>query len=189
MKNQDFQQFLKCLMKAMQNIDSHYFQLPVATKDKLELIYRERVYCYELYHQLRLLLGDDFPYKLDGELDKQGHAIISGRKKPDFVIHVPGEMGQNLVVIEVKTVYVKDKIRELKEDIDKLKMFITSKASYYRAIMLIYGNANGNLPQNIKQEIESIQDKKIITLWHYTLNKKPKIIGDEKYIDNGELML
>ena len=181
MKKEDFHQFLKCLMKAIQNIDTHYFQLHFAGNDELK--YRERVYCYELYHQLRLLLGDDFPYRLDGELDKEGHAIISGKKKPDFVIHVPGEMGQNLVVIEVKTVYVKDKIRELKEDIDKLKMFITSKASYYRAIMLIYGSINGDLPQNIRQEIENVHDERIIILWHDSPNKKPKIIGDEKYID------
>jgi len=181
MKKQDFLKFLKCLMKAMQNIDSHYFQLRFAGNN--ELIYRERVYCYELYHQLRLLLGDDFPYILDGELDKQGHAIILGKEKPDFVIHVPGEMGKNLLVIEVKTVYVKDKIRELKEDIDKLKMFITSKASYYRAIMLIYGSINGDLPQNIRQEIENVHDEKIIILWHDSPNKKPKIIGGERYID------
>ena len=181
MKEQDFQQFSKCLMKAIQNIDAHYFQLPVAKND--ELIYRERVYCYELYHQLRLLLEDDFPYKLDGELDKRGHAIISGGKKPDFVIHVPGEMGQNLVVIEVKTlVAVKSDINKLRNDFEKLGRFI-SEAKYYRAIMLIYGNANDNLPQNIKQEIESIQNKKIITLWHYKPNKKPRIIGGEKYID------
>ena len=76
MKEQDFQQFLKFLMKAMQNIDSHYFQLRFASNDELK--YRERVYCYELYHQLRLLLGDDFPYKLDGELDKKSHRIILG---------------------------------------------------------------------------------------------------------------
>jgi len=174
MKKQDFQQFLKCLMKAIQNIDTHYFQLHFAGNDELK--YRERVYCYELYHQLRLLLGDDFPYRLDGELDKEGHAIISGKKKPDFVIHVPGEMGQNLVVIEVKTVNVKDKIRELREDIDKLKMFITSKASYYRAIMLIYGSINGDLPQNIRQEIENVHDERIIILWHDSPNKKPKIM-------------
>ena len=174
MKKQDFRQFLKCLVKAIQNIDTHYFQLHFAGNDELK--YRERVYCYELYHQLRLLLGDDFPYRLDGELDKEGHAIISGKKKPDFVIHVPGEMGQNLVVIEVKTVNVKDKIRELREDIDKLKMFITSKASYYRAIMLIYGSINGDLPQNIRQEIENVHDERIIILWHDSPNKKPKIM-------------
>jgi hypothetical protein len=188
MKEQDFQQFLIFLMKAIQKINSHYIQLPVAKKDELELIYRERVYCYELYHQLRLLLGDDFPYKLHGEVDKSGHPIIRNDKKPDFIVHNPGTMS-NLVVIEVKPVTVKDKIRKLREDIDKLKMFITSKVNYYRAIMLIYGSINGDLPQNIKQEIESIQNKKIITLWHYKINKKPKIIGGERYIDDGEQML
>ena len=173
MKKQDFHQFLKCLMKAIQNIDTHYFQLPVAGSD--ELIHRERVYCYELYHQLRYTLGDDFPYKLDGELDKRGHLIISGGEKPDFIIHVPGKMEQNLVVIEVKPVTVKNRIEKLREDFEKLGRFI-SEANYYRAIMLIYGNVNCNLPQNIKQEIENIQDKKIITLWHYKPNKKPKIM-------------
>lgn len=181
MKKQDFRQFLKCLMKAIKNIDTYYFQLSVAGSD--QLIYRERVYCYELYHQLRLLLGDDFPYKLDGELDKRGHLIISGGKKPDFVIHVPGKMEQNLVVIEVKTVNVKDKINELRKDFGKLKMFI-SNANYYRAIMLIYGNIkNDDLLPKIKQEVESVRREHILVLWHYELNKKPKIIGGERYID------
>ena len=184
MKEQDFQQFLKFLMKAMQNIEAHYFQLHFAGNGNNELKYRERVYCYELYHQLRLLLGDDFPYKLDGELDKQGHAIISVKKKPDFVIHVPGEMGQNLVVIEVKTlVAVKGDMNKLRNDFGKLERFISKEAKYYRAIMLIYGSINGDLPQNIRQEIESIQNKKIIILWHDSPNKKPKIIGGERYID------
>jgi len=180
MKKQGFHKFLKCLMKAMQNINSHYFQLHFACN--AELKYRERVYCYELYHQLRLLLGDDFPYKLDGELDKKSHICYPNGEKPDFVVHIPGKMEQNLVVIEVKPVTVKDHIKELGKDFDKLKMFI-SEPKYYRAIMLIYGNVNGDLPQNIKQEIECIKDKKIISLWHYKLNNKPKIIGGEKYID------
>jgi len=117
------------------------------------------------------------------ELDKKSHSIILGEEKPDFVIHVPGEMEQNLVVIEVKPVTVKDHIKELKKDFDKLKMFITSEISYYRAIMLIYGSVNGDLPQNIRQEIEKVHDEKTITLWHDSLNKKPKIIGGGKYID------
>ena len=184
MKEQDFQQFLKCLMKAIQNTDSHYFQLHFAGNDELK--YRERVYCYELYHQLRLLLGDDFPYKLDGELDKKSHRIILDEEKPDFVIHVPGEMEQNLVVVEVKTVVaVKGDINKLRNDFVKLGRFI-SEANYYRAIMLIYGSINSHLPQNIKREIECIQDKKIIILWHYSPNKKPKIIGGERYITNGK---
>ena len=78
---------------------------------------------------------------------------------------------------------MKGDINKLRNDFGKLERFIISEVKYYRAIMLIYGNTNGNLPQNIKQEIESIQDKKIITLWHYKLDKKPKIIGGKKYID------
>ena len=37
---------------AVSRIAHGYFQLPVADADAL---YRERVYCYELYHQLRCL--------------------------------------------------------------------------------------------------------------------------------------
>ena len=179
MEKHIFQQFLKYLMKAIKNMDTHYFQLPIADSD--EPIYRERVYCYELFHQLRCALGDDFPYKIHGEVDKANHPIIRDAKKPDFIVHKPGNMS-NLVVIEVKPVTVKDRIGKLREDFKKLEWFI-SNANYYRAIMLIYGNVNGDLPQNIKQEIKCIQDKKIIILWHYSPNKKPKIIGAEKYID------
>ncbi len=166
-------------MKAIKKIDNHYTQLSVACSDKP--IYRERVYCYELYHQLRCILGDDFPYKLDGELDKKSHICYPNEEKPDFVVHIPGKMKQNLVVIEVKKVLVKDHIKELRNDFDKLKRFI-SKTNYYRAIMLIYGNVNGELPQNIKREIKCIQGKNIIILWHYKPNEEPKIIGGERYI-------
>lgn len=79
MKEQDFQYFIKCLMKAIENMDVHYFQLPITGKE--EPIYRERVYCYELYHQLRCMLGDCFPYKLNGEVDKSGHLLIRNAKK------------------------------------------------------------------------------------------------------------
>ena len=180
MEEKYFQFFLKCLKKAIKKIDTHYIQLSVADSD--EPIYRERVYCYELYHQLRCILGDAFPYKLDGELDKKSHICYPNGEKPDFVIHIPGKMEQNLVVIEVKKVLVKDHIKELRKDFDKLKMFI-SNDNYYRAIMLIYGNVNGDLPQNIKKEIESVRGEHILVLWHYELTKEPKIISGEKYVD------
>jgi len=99
MKEKDFQYFMNCLMGVIKNIDAHYFQLPIAGNE--EPIYRERVYCYELYHQLRCMLGNGFPYKLNGEVDKNGHPIIRNAKKPDFIIHKPGDMEYNLVVIEI----------------------------------------------------------------------------------------
>jgi hypothetical protein len=180
MKEPNFQLFMKCLMKAIENMDAHYFQLPVAGSDKP--IYRERVYCYELYHQLRCALGNDFPYKLHGEVDKAGHPIVGNAKKPDFIVHKPGNMS-NLVVIEVKPVTVKDRINELEDDFKTLKWFIDdANANYYRAIMLIYGNVNGDIPQNIRKEIEKVKDEQIIVIWHYEPNKKPKIIGGESYV-------
>jgi hypothetical protein len=179
MEEKYFQQFLECLIKAIKKMDTHYIQLPVAGSD--EPIYRERVYCYELFHQLRCALGDDFPYKLHGEVDKAKHPIIRNKKKPDFIVHEPGNMS-NLVVIEVKPVTVKDKIEKLREDFKKLKRFI-SEANYYRGIMLIYGSGNDNLPQNIKKEIKCFKDKKIITLWHYKPNEEPKIIRDKSYVN------
>ena len=54
------ERFLKLLIEATARVPLHYFQLPVAERE--DPIYRERVYCYELYHQLRTLLEDrDLP--------------------------------------------------------------------------------------------------------------------------------
>jgi hypothetical protein len=172
-KEQDFRYIIRNFKKAIECMDAHYFQLPIAGDD--EPIYRERVYCYELYHQLRCLLGDKFSYKLNGEVDKSGHPIIRSAKKPDFIIHQPSDMKHNLVVIEVKPVTVKDKINKLKEDFGTLKWFLEN-ANYYRAIMLIYGNVNDNLPESIREEIKNISDERILIMWHSQPYREPEII-------------
>ena len=155
--------------------DEHYFQLEVAGSEKPP-IFRERVYCYELYHQLRLVMGDIFSYKLDGELDKHGYPEIEekcGPKVPDFVVHEPGEM-DNLVVIEVKPVKVN--LVELKKDLKKLKCFL-SKAQYHCGIMLIYGNGNNNLPQKIRDEVENCNEKRILLVWHSGPGEKTVVVN------------
>lgn len=124
------------MKKAGKRIDRHYFKLDIAGSE--ELIYRERVYCYELYHQLCCILEDNFPYKLDGEVDKSIHPIIEselGAKKPDFIVHVPGKMNRNLAVIEVKSVTIKDKIDKLRNNLEILKKFL-DKAKYNYTIPL-----------------------------------------------------
>jgi hypothetical protein len=96
------EQFLKLLAEATARIPDHYFQLPVAGRE--DPVFRERVYSYELYHQLRTLLAMDrelAAYELSGEIDKQGHPIIRPCA-PDFVLHIPGAMGANLVVTLVR---------------------------------------------------------------------------------------
>ena len=165
MKN-SFDLFWICLEEAGRRMqDGHYFQISVA--DSEELIFRERVYCYELYYQLRLVIGDIFPYKLDGEVDKAGHSTIEkacGKKKPDFIVHKPGGMNKNLVVIEVKPVTVGDS-QELKDDLKKLKCFLT-KAKYRWGIRLIYGDGHHDLPQKIITEVEKCHGERILLVWH-----------------------
>lgn len=89
------------LLCASSQIGHHYFQLPEAGADPEDAEYRERVYCYELYHHWRCNWLDGFPYTLSGEVDKAGHPLIRGGSKPDFLVHVPGHM-DNLLVAEVK---------------------------------------------------------------------------------------
>jgi hypothetical protein len=92
-------------------------------------MYRERVYCYELYHQLRRRLDreTEFPYALNGEVDKRSHPVLRElelEKIPDFLVHDPGTP-ENLVVMEVKP---SDAIKPhtLRTDLDKLSGFVSS---------------------------------------------------------------
>ncbi|MEN6592464.1 MAG: hypothetical protein ABFC12_04380 [Methanobacterium sp.] len=118
---EDFNQFIKCLKVASKNMaDASYFQIDNTGSE--ELIYRERVYCYELYHQLRCVLGEYRPYKLQGEMDKSSHTEFAKPHKPDFIFHVPRNMQQNLVVVEVKkSDAVNNNLDDFKKDINKLK--------------------------------------------------------------------
>lgn len=149
----DFELFLDALHRATALIEPHYFQLPVAELE--DPVYRERVYCYELYHRLREVLPHDFGYRLDGELDKNGHPLIHrtiGPVKPDFLVHERGVMNKNLVVVEVKPVTrVKD---GLEKDLRILHDFV-SKAEYYRAIYLIYGDD----PEVIENAVKRARDE------------------------------
>lgn len=170
----DFNYFSERLIEAATRIDSHYFQLPVAGAERP--IFRERVYCYELYHQLRCALVDRFPYKLDGEVDKAGHPNIRpkiGARKPDFIVHVPKQMDRNLVVVEVKPINAKR--RDIQGDIEVLKRFL-DKAKYYRAIMFIYGNVDNKLPKRFQIEIDDLPrkyERRLLFLWHPEPGEKP----------------
>ena len=144
---QKFESFLNSLYQATVRIGPHYFQLPVAEMENP--VYRERVYCYELYHRLREVIPDNFGYQLDGELDKSGHPLIRdtvGSVKPDFLVHERGRMDKNLVAMEVKPVNFQDD--GLEKDLQTLCDFVL-KAKYFRAISLIYGYR----PQKVKRAI------------------------------------
>jgi hypothetical protein len=133
----DLIHFIEVLTQSCTQVGDVYYQLPEAKGDR---VYRERVYCYELYHQMRCRWGG-FPYSLGGEVDKAGHAIFRGgpysRSKPDFLVHVPGAMDGNLAVVEVKPSTAT--LRSMEADVRKLLWFCREPASYYCGTFLIYG--------------------------------------------------
>jgi hypothetical protein len=129
------------LVSASAEVAPEYFQLPVAGAE--DAGFRERVYCYELYHRWRCHWQDGFRFSLNGEVDKQKHPLIPGAWKPDFLVHVPGKM-TNLLVVEVKPRTAD--IRRMAKDLQKLTSFRRDlrdesgrPANYHAAYFLIYG--------------------------------------------------
>lgn len=130
------EEFSEIFSEATAAIAYTYFQLSVAGGAP---VFRERVYCYELYHQLRLHWNENSGYVLNGEIDKRAHPIFqelgADYPKPDFLIHAPGEMARNFAIIEVK--HSLD-LQGVRKDLATLDLFLRV-AQYKRAIYLLYG--------------------------------------------------
>lgn len=179
-KRRDFDAFLALFLHATANIEEHYFQLPVAERE--DPVYRERVYCYELYHRIREQMPEGFSYKLDGELDKTGHPLIQntvGGVKPDFLVHERGVMNNNLVALEVKPITAtRDGV---KKDIETLCGFL-EKAQYFRAIYLVYGDkkdASHRLSEMAKGYMAKVPIDSFYFMWH----KQPGTSADIVWVN------
>jgi|GEM_PF-739290 len=139
------QTFTSLLQTATKEIKELYLKLPVDGKPS---VHRERVYCYELYHQMRLawttnaLASTD--YLLNGEVDKSGHPSFQEeglrRLKPDFLLHGPGHMSRNHTVIEVKSAnYQKF---GLHKDLTTLHRLSSMEQGYKRQMLLVFGETD-----------------------------------------------
>jgi hypothetical protein len=160
--------FLTKLTEATGRVEAPYFQVQTASENGSSVVYRERVYCYELYHQLREVMREPGPYTLMGELDKHGHEIIHGAKVPEFLFHVPGIMSDNMVVMEVKRIDNNEE-DEISKDCDKLRRFVEEEAKYKGAIYLVYGSQGGQIEkflQRTKQKLGGLTKGVFVLLWH-----------------------
>lgn len=151
------------LKDATAAIENGYFRLSIDGGDP---VYRERVYCYELYHQMRLLWPKKTPFYLNGEVDKAAHPILkklgADYAKPDLLIHQPGYMTGNHAVIEVKAPGV---CRDaMQGDLKKLSLF-KRKVCYQRAIYLIYGEKSLADAKKIKRIADAELELEEIELW------------------------
>lgn len=134
--------FHKLLEVATSCVDSCYFQTEIIGKNsKPTTVYRERIYCYELYHQMRKIWPQDDTLVLHGDYDKSGSQFFGGTSvkgvKPDFLIHTPGIIDKNLLAMEVKAVTAKTK--DVQCDLRKLSR-MRSEANYFSTIFLMFGN-------------------------------------------------
>ena len=140
---------IESIMKAMKKITDR--NLTVKRTD-LPPKRRGRVYCYELYHQMRLLneFGD---FTIHGEIDKRGDHSFN-RSNPDFVIHHPGrnQREDNFVTIEVK---VSDDLFGIIVDLEKLAYMIT-KHNYQYGVFILVGTSMDWLKNNGKEAIQHL---------------------------------
>lgn len=161
--------FIKAFKKSVAAIEDRYFQID---RTNAPATWRERAYCYELYHQLRNRLPAGFPYTLHGEIDKRGHEEISHHfdvcPNPDFIVHDPGTMN-NLAVIEVKHSY--NSCSEVNDDIAKIRVFI-DQVGYQHGILLLFGD---KLIEGI-----DINNEKINVLWHKAVRQPLELIAGEQ---------
>jgi hypothetical protein len=151
------------LTEATQAIEGWYFLLNIAGGDP---VYRERVYCYELYHQMRSRWPAGCPFFLNGEVDKSAHPILTqlgaGRAKPDFLVHRPGYMEGNHAIIEVKNSFAS--ATHIRTDLRKLSFFL-HRGNYQRAIYLVYGYPSKRPLNRISRQAARIPDIQKIELW------------------------
>jgi hypothetical protein len=133
--------------------------------------YRERVYAYELYHQLRCI-WPAWPYSLAGEVDKRGHPLVRGADlgnvKPDLLVHVPGVMDHNLVVLEIKAATPSPPASEraaIETDLKKLAAFRRS-AQYEAGVLLVFGIEIGRIQEHAAWAVSRGVSLDGVELWH-----------------------
>lgn len=159
------EEFLAALSRSTAQIESDFFSVPFA--GMASAVYRERVYCYELYHQLRCALPSDFLYRPAGEVDKASHPLIRHSFKPDLLIHQAGTMTGNLVALEVKPGTAGTE--KLGKDLDTL-LYLVEEGLYSLGILLVYGGVLRQWSRRLQQAVntrrsDSLMDK-VIVYWH-----------------------
>lgn len=147
--------FITTLKESISDIGEDHF---LVKRYMASSVYRERVYCYELYYQWRKRTLCYPQYVIHGELDKSGHEGILSNSHcvPDFLVHKPGDM-DNLIVMEVKSI---DGYKDYKRDLQMLQKF-KKKVNYKMAIWLIFGD------DHIENDIIKIFKDAGIAVWHH----------------------
>ncbi len=162
--------FIKSMKVAAKMISQSYFNV---TRYEDVSAYRERVYCYELYHQLRRIIPENIPYVVHAELDKCGHEVmvsLVGKRAPDLLFHEPGSM-RNIAIVEVKSI---ENQSDYEKDLLVLSKF-TQAVGYRLGIWLVFGE--GKVNADIARKFQ----KPKLQVWHHRqVGQEPEVIIGEK---------
>jgi len=163
--NARFDKLLYVLKSSIKAIRKQYFDFQVAGNG--EPIKRERVFCAELYHQMRRRF-ESIEYDLNIEPDKKKHPIIEkfcGPVDPDLVVHRVGQMGpeDNLAVIEVKT-STGDLTTGIEKDLKTINCMTSIKNGYYGGVIIVFGPLKERKKENLIERIRNSKSKDIARL-------------------------
>ena len=169
--DQSFDYFLEGFGNSVRRINLEYMAIESTGWNIPK--YAERVYCYELYHQMRNIFGDRYEYSINGELPKGTHEIIQVNRSTDFLVHRPNSMASNLAIIEVKPFSIVKAFSNIVQDLKKLGLFTGDQAHYRYGIMHVYSIGIGkkeeeDLIANFKSFLENFSSKKKILLSLHT---------------------
>lgn len=143
---------LNVVKSGLNNVGEEYYKVVTTYSD--EGISRERVFAYELYHQIRMI-NNNSGLVLHAEIDKRGHHDFKKKeqKNPDFIFHVPGEYNLKSVVVELKV----DLNAGMKKDFETLDMFIRNFHYEYGIFIILNFSVD-----EVKKEIQKINKEKIV---------------------------
>ena len=140
--------------------------------------YGERVFCYELYHQIRTLMDEHSKtnpetfkdLRLQSELKKDyineivqahyGVQALDSEYIPDFLLHTPGNFDKQYLILEVKS-NPKISFSGMIDDLKKIQQFI-SRYRYERGIFLTINTNPKRILNTLKSENSITWLKKII---------------------------
>lgn len=147
-------------------------------------IFIERVFAYELYHQMRVIFPDEHGL-VNGEYRKYLKIVSSMKNNtlfntrtyiPDIVVHQPSTLDKNLLAIEIK-ISPDLTWKDLNQDLEKLNFYtnpdISKGLGFKMGVMLIANyDIRGILPDDKKAKLKEFLEKNTsIAIWIFSFNE------------------
>lgn len=181
--NSIIREYIELIKEALSQVEPAYFEL--TTTYEPSGIVRERVFCYELYHQLRNRMTTNHKLTLNGEIDKRGHIDFNheDQKNPDFVFHIPGTHEGNTLIIEVKG---KLNSIDIKKDFDTVSTFI-EKYNYQAGIFILYNHSLDEFIEESSQMLNHFKKKLSANSFYILTIKQPQKSCEEHLLSELDI--